>query len=138
MARLRESGTTPQSRRLQIGVVRKLETLDAWRCAHETARAAYLLTMQPVLSKHFALSDQIRRAAISIPANITEGYALGTTPQFIRCLRIALGSAAELKSHLTLLDAFNIASAPHVARSLELCDREIAIIIGLLRKLARH
>jgi four helix bundle protein len=118
--------------------MRRRESLDAWRCAHETARAAYLLTMQSALSKHFALSDQIRRAAISIPANIAEGYALATTPQFVRCLRIGLGSAAELKSHLTLLNALNLAPAPDVAESLELCDREISMLIGLLRKLGRR
>jgi four helix bundle protein len=43
----------------------------------------------------YALFDQLRRAAVSVEANIVEGYALGSTPQFKRHLRIALGSAAE-------------------------------------------
>jgi len=118
--------------------VRKLDTLDAWRCAQDTARSAYLLTMQLPLSKHFALSDQIRRAAISVPANIAEGYALGTTPQFVRCLRIVLGSATELHSHLTLLRALKLAPEEDVAECLHLSDRVIAMVIGLLRKLTRR
>ena len=45
--------------------------------------------------KSRSLFDQIRRSAFSIEANIVEGYALGTRPQFLRHLRIARGSAAE-------------------------------------------
>src|SRR5207249_12295822 len=56
---------------------------------------------------HFGLSDQIRRASASIPANIAEGYAMGTTPQFIKFLRIALGSATELATHSSLRRILN-------------------------------
>ncbi|HUK20992.1 MAG TPA: four helix bundle protein [Gemmatimonadales bacterium] len=117
--------------------MRNLDSLDAWRYAQETARSAYLLSMEPRLAKHFALIDQIRRAGVSIPANIAEGYALATKAQFIRCLRIALGSAAELNSHLMLLKSLSILPEPMVAESLAFVDREISIIVGLLRKLDR-
>src|SRR5437867_6952024 len=66
------------------------------------------------------LVDQIRRAAISIPANIAEGYALGSTAQFLRCLKISLGSATELFTHLSLLHALSILPDPEVAQCLEL------------------
>ena len=85
--------------------MRKLQHLDAWRGAQQLARSAYLLTMAPTVGKHFGLIDQIRRAASSVPANIAEGYALGSTRQFVRCLKIALGSATELLTHLTLLQS---------------------------------
>src|SRR5688572_25603978 len=91
--RLHRFGTFRCSRCAHLYAMRKLQKLDAWRGAQELARSAYLLTMTPTLRKHFALIDQIRRAAPSVPANIAEGYALGSTPQFVRCLKIALGSA---------------------------------------------
>src|SRR3989442_15079262 len=115
--------------------MRKLQKLDTWRGAQELARVAYLLTMAPTVSKHFALVDQIRRAAISIPANIAEGYALGSTPQFVRCLKIALGSSTELLSHLTLLKSLGLIPEPELEPCIELCDRVVAMIIGLIRKL---
>src|SRR5256886_11593174 len=79
-----------------IGAMKQLASLEAWNCANALARSAYRLTLRKPLSGHFGLSDQIRRAAVSVPANMVEGYALGTTLQFIRCLRVAFGSAAEL------------------------------------------
>ena len=115
--------------------MRKLERLDAWRTAQELAYRAYLLTLEPQLSKHFALIDQIRRAALSVPANIAEGYSLGTTPQFLRGLKIALGSNTELYSHLAVLAKLNLVPADDVRLVIELCTRVIAMIIGLIRTL---
>jgi four helix bundle protein len=116
--------------------VRKLERLDAWRTAQDLAYGAYQLTLSPELSKHFALIDQIRRAALSIPANIAEGYSLGTTPQFLRGLKIALGSNTELYSHLVVLARLNLLPSDQVRVVIDLCDRVIAMIIGLIRKLS--
>jgi four helix bundle protein len=115
--------------------MRKLERLDAWRIAQDLAYQAYLLTLSPKLGRHFAMIDQIRRAALSVPANIAEGYALGTTAQFIRGLKIALGSNTELYSHLTVLQRLELLPADEVRTVLILCDRVVAIIIGLIRKL---
>jgi len=117
-------------------IVRKLERLDAWNVAQDVAHRAYLLSLDARLSKHFALIDQIRRAALSVPANIAEGYSLGTTPQFLRGLKIALGSNTELYSHLTVLGKLDLVSKDDVPPVLDLCTRSIAIIIGLIRKLS--
>ena len=116
--------------------VRKLERLDTWRAAQELAYQAYLLTLSPQLSRHFALTDQIRRAALSVPANIAEGYSLGTIPQFLRGLKIALGSNTELYSHLTVLARLDLLATGDVRTVIDLCNRVIAMIIGLIRKLS--
>lgn len=116
--------------------VRKLDRLDAWKVAQEVAHRAYLLTLDQRLAKHFALIDQIRRASLSIPANIAEGYSLGTTPQFIRGLKIALGSNTELYSHLTILEKLDLVPRSDVSAVLGPCSRSIALIIGLIRKLS--
>src|SRR5213080_60864 len=53
--------------------MRRLESLEAWRAARQLAAMAYRLTLEPPLSRHFPLVDQIRRAAPSVPANVAEG-----------------------------------------------------------------
>src|SRR5204863_4360745 len=111
--------------------MRQLESLDAYRTAQELAAGAYGLTQGGALSKHFALIDQIRRASLSIPANIAEGYALGTTLQFVRCLKLALGSTVELKSHLTVLKRLPIHLDSDVSPVIALSDRVARMIIGL-------
>ena len=115
--------------------VKRVASLKAWTCGKTVARCAYKLTLDDPLRRHFGLADQIRRAAAAIPANIAEGYALATTPQFVRCLRIALGSATELLTHLELVQDQSLAAVQPVEQSLRMCDEEIGILIGLIRKL---
>jgi len=68
-------------------------------------------------------------------SDIAEGYALGSTPQFVRCLKIALGSSTELLSHLTLLKSLGLIPEAELQPCIELCDRVVAMTIGLIRRL---
>ena len=115
--------------------MKQLASLQAWICANQLARSAYRLTLEKPLSRHFGLSDQIRRTAVSVPANMVEGYALGTTIQFIRCLRIALGSAAELHCHLEIARDLGLVMQSAVEPDLQLALRVVRLLVGLLRKL---
>ena len=116
--------------------MRKLESLRAWQVGKALSRAAYRLTLAPPLSRHLGLADQIRRAAISVPANIAEGYALGTTPQFLRFLRTSLGSTKELATHLELVGELQLAEADATVRVAKLADEEVALLTGLIRALS--
>jgi len=123
------------TRQCKLPTMKQLESLEAWKGAQRSARLAYRLTMRPPLERHFGLSDQIRRAAVSIPANIVEGYALGTTPQFLRHLKIALGSAAELQCHLRI--ASDLSLVENTKETAVTLDRTIRLLVGLIRKLTR-
>jgi four helix bundle protein len=112
----------------------RLASLEAWNQARALSRVAYNLTRELSLSRHFGLCDQIRRAATAIPANIAEGYALATTPQFLRCLRIALGSATELHTHLELAIDMQLIG-PAQEEVIHLSNRVIGLLIGLIRHL---
>jgi len=115
--------------------VKRLESLEAWKVARQVAGMAYRLTLEPPLNRHYSLTDQVRRAAPSIPANIAEGYGLATKPQFIRCLRIALGSAMELRTYLDLIQQLELSPAMKTGELLEQSDRLIGLLIGLIRSL---
>lgn len=113
--------------------MRNLESLEAWRLSRSVATRAYRLTLDDPLKKHFGVADQVRRAAISVPANITEGYAQGTRPQLVRFVRIALGSAAELKGHLQIVAELGLAENTSVQPILADADRVVGLLVGLLK-----
>ena len=74
------------------------KTLEAWKRAHAAVLLVFKATDQARHPRSFALFDQLKRATLSVEANIVEGYALGTIPLCRRHLRTAFGSAAEAES----------------------------------------
>ena len=113
--------------------MRQLETLDAYRLARQLAITLYSVANAPPLMRHRSLADQVRRAAISIPANISEGYALATRAQWIRHLRIALGSAAELRTHIQIMQGLVLVPEDTGRDCLAETERLISLIVGLLK-----
>src|SRR5436305_14650548 len=82
--------------------MRSYQTLVAWKRAHEALLLALRATDAAYHPRAKNLFDQLRRATISIEANIVEGYALNTLGLCRRHLRIAFGSAAEAECLLRL------------------------------------
>ena len=119
-------------------VPRRLESLKAWTQAKQVARDAYRASMDKPLCQHFRLADQIRGAANSVPANIIEGYALGTRPQLVRCLRIAFASACELSWHLEMAGDMELVPAERTRELQANNDTLIKLLVGLIKKLSQR
>ena len=79
----------------QSGSYRDLIT---WRKAMDLVVGVYAETARLPVEERFGLALQMRRAAVSIPSNIAEGWGRGPTPDFARFLRIARGSIFELST----------------------------------------
>ena len=82
--------------------VKGFRKLIVWQRAHRLVLTAYQLTEKFPKHELFGLTSQLRRAAVSVPANIAEGYAAGGKGQFGRFLDIAQGSLAEVEYYLIL------------------------------------
>jgi len=82
--------------------VRDFRDLAVWRKAHEVALSVYKVTRLFPAQERYGLSAQLRRAAVSVPANIVEGTARGSDPDTARFLLVSRASAAELEYHLLL------------------------------------
>ena len=80
--------------------MKNFEELDIWRQGCQLAVDIYQVTEEGPFSKDFGLRDQIRRSAVSIPSNISEGKERETVKELIRYLYIAKGSAGELRTQL--------------------------------------
>jgi four helix bundle protein len=79
---------------------RKFEEIEAWKRARLLTREIYALSGKEAFARDFGLRDQIRRASVSIMANIAEGYERSGQKEFIQFLSIAKGSAGEVASQL--------------------------------------
>ena len=72
--------------------------LIVWQMAKELAVRVYKYTSEGAFSKDYGLRDQIRKAAVSVPSNISEGDESGSNKQSIRYFNIAKGSLAEVQT----------------------------------------
>ncbi len=79
---------------------KKFEDIKAWQKGREVTRVIYRATTTGDFSKDYDLKSQIRRASISIMANIAEGFGRRSDKEFANFLNIAHASACEVQSHL--------------------------------------
>jgi four helix bundle protein len=82
--------------------MRDFNKLEVWKRSHELTLAVYGATANFPRDEIYGLTSQIRRAASSIPANISEGCGRDSQADFARFLHMAMGSASELEYHLLL------------------------------------
>ena len=82
--------------------MRPHEKLEVWKQAIEFVVSAYEQTKNFPLEERFGLTSQIRRAAVSIPANIAEGAARHSDKEFLHFLAIAQGSCSEIETELLI------------------------------------
>lgn len=88
-----------------MATITRFEDIEAWQLGRELKRLVYACSKTGEFARDFALKDQIRRAAISITANIAEGFEREGNREFIQFLSISKGSTGELQDHLyTALD----------------------------------
>jgi four helix bundle protein len=109
--------------------------LVAWQKAYELAFLVYQLTKSFPRDEQYGLTSQMRRAAVSVAANIAEGYERQSRRDYLQFLRIARGSLGELETYLRLaIDleyADHEAAAPVIARQ----DEVGRLLRGLMRSL---
>jgi len=112
----------------------KYRSLIAWQRAHEALILGLNQSDAHFHPRSKALFDQLRRAVISVEANIVEGYALGTAPLFRRHLRIAMGSAAEAECLTRAAGELRYLPEDVVKELERLLERTMAALHGLLRR----
>ena len=115
--------------------VRRFEDLEAWKFGRELAQSVYSLTRKERFSKDFGLSDQIRRASVSVMTNTAEGFERGSNKDFVRFLFIARGSAGEVRSLLYVALDQSYITEEEFNTTQDLCIQTSRIIWGLVKSL---
>ncbi|MGJ5628556.1 four helix bundle protein [Nostoc sp. CALU 1950] len=80
--------------------IETFEDLKVWQKGIDLVKQIYLRTKEGELSRDFGLRDQLRRASVSIPTNIAEGFERYSRKEYLNFLNIAKGSAGEVRSLL--------------------------------------
>jgi four helix bundle protein len=109
--------------------------LDAWKQAVELVIQIYAATDGFPSHERYALVDQMRRAAVSIPSTIAEGAARQTTREFAQGLHTARGSLSELDTHREIAVRLGYLASAVKARLQAACDQVDCLLNGLLRSL---
>lgn len=120
------------------GPARCFEDLVVWQKAHQLVLRAYALTEGFPRHELFGLTSQLRRAAISVPANIAEGFRKQGYSDKVRFLNIAQGSLEECRYYLILSRDLNYSRPDGLLSELEEVSRLLdAYIAGILRSKRR-
>jgi len=109
--------------------------LRVWRDAMDLAEACYRLTARFPADERFGLTSQIRRACVSIPANIAEGYGRNSKGAYVQFLRVAQGSLKELETHLLLVERLGLAATEAAEPLLASTDALGRMLWALIRSL---
>ena len=118
-----------------VGHIKSYEDLEVWQLAMTLAEQCYHLTRDFPRDELYGLTSQIRRAAVSIPANIAEGYGRNQIGNFIQFLRISQGSCRELETHLMLAERLKIAKGENIQPCKESTTRVSKMLRALVRSL---
>jgi four helix bundle protein len=111
------------------------QALIVWQLGMKIAKETYSLTKQFPKEELYGLTSQTRRAAVSVPANISEGHARGSTKEFIRHISIAQGSLAELAAHLLLATELEYCTKSTINPIFAHCSEESKMLSILRRTL---
>lgn len=97
--------------------------LEVWQTSMELVEETYRISQAFPDEEKFGLTSQLRRAAVSIPANIAEGYGRMHRGDYVRHLSIANGSLTELETLLTLTVRLNLIKRETAMRAWELMQQ---------------
>jgi four helix bundle protein len=120
-----------------MGTIRSYKDLIVWQRAVDFSVKVYRVTKKFPREELYGLTSQIRRSAVSIPSNIAEGQVRSSDAAFANHLEIALGSAAELETQLTIALKVTYLQPLEYENTVSELTEIVRMLYGLLSKL-RH
>ena len=117
--------------------VKSYRDLKLWQKAMDLVVDCYEETKEFPKSEIFGLTSQLRRAGVSVPANIAEGHARQYTKEYLRHLSFAYGSLAELETHVLIAERLNYIESVQSKRLLDRTSEIGRMINGLRRSLKK-
>ena len=114
-------------------MLKNYRELKVWQKSYELCLETYRITARFPKEERYGLTSQIRRAAVSIPSNIAEGYGRKTTLDYVRMLYISYGSVCELETQVLLAGDLDLIEKDELAT----LQKDIAEIERMLKALIK-
>ena len=118
--------------------MKSYQELVVWQKAMLLVKKIYELVNLLPKEETYALSDQMRRAAVSIPSNIAEGYSRNSDKELAQFLYIARGSKAELETQIQIAEMLKYFTEEQTAEVLELSGEVGKMINSFITKLTAN
>ena len=109
--------------------------LIVWQKAMDLAVEVYRLTKKMPKDELYGLTNQLRRAAVSVPSNIAEGNGRASTGDYVRFLIISRGSVAEVETQMLLCVRIGYFTQEDIEATLSLCDETGRLLNTIIKKL---
>lgn len=120
------------------GGIESYRDLRVWQKGIDLTERVYELTRGFPSEEKFGLISQLRRAAVSLPSNIAEGWGRNSTGAFIRYLRIAHGSLTEIETQVTIAHRLGYLSESEKNAFLKETTAERKMILAFVRSLNKR
>lgn len=115
--------------------IKSFRDMKIWQLGMRIVEETYQLSQKLPESEKFALSSQMRRSAISLPANIAEGFRRRSNKEYKQFLHIALGSSAELETFIDLCKQLYGINGPVSSDLLKQLDQFQSMTVTLIKRL---
>lgn len=118
-----------------MGDIKSFKDFLVWQKGMLLVKMAYALTDRFPEKESFGLTSQIRRCAVSIPANIAEGWGRKSTKSYIQFLNIAVGSLYEIQTHFLISKELNYITDNECEQFEKIANEESRMLYTLINTL---
>ena len=115
--------------------IRNFRDLKVWQISIDMVTLVYQMLKSFPKEEQYGIMSQIRRSAVSVPANIAEGQARQHTKEYLQGLYIAKGSLAELETHLIISEKLNYLSQENLTVIEKMATQIRMALNGLIKSL---
>jgi len=117
--------------------IESYQDLVVWQKSMDLVELTYKIVAKLPLNEQYGLTSQLRRAAVSVPANIAEGFGRWHAGEFLRFLLIANGSVKELETHLLIAVRLHFIQSNDIETSMQVAKEISKMIFSLRDKLSK-
>ncbi|MBK9190077.1 MAG: four helix bundle protein [Crocinitomicaceae bacterium] len=118
--------------------MKSFQDLAVWQKSMQLVKEIYLITQQFPSDEKFGIVSQIRRAAISVPSNIAEGWGRNSSGNYIHFLKIANGSLCEVQTQLILCTMLSLVPEESILETKKLIEDTGKMLRALIKSIENN